>query len=361
MNLKQCCKMNIFVGMLDKVYYMNRCIELAQKAIGYTSPNPRVGAVIVAEGRIIGEGYHRCCGEPHAEVNAIASVKKEDLHLLQQATLFVNLEPCSHYGKTPPCADLIIEKKIPHVVVGSLDPFPEVSGRGIKRLRGAGVFVETNVCGKECDELNKRFFTFYKKKRPYIFLKWAQSTDGFMGRQGERIIFSTKKTLSLVHQMRHNEDAILVGTNTAIEDNPSLTCRLVEGKNPIRLLLDRNLRIPFTHHLYDGSCRTVIFTEKPLPSTKNIEFQRLDFSKNILNQIMQYCYENKIMSLIVEGGATLLDSFLYEGLYDEVRVEVSPIKLGDGIRAPMLDFVFTEEIIEHFDNNSIIFYRKKNA
>ena len=356
MILTQCYKMNIFVDMLDKVFYMNRCIELAQKAIGYTSPNPMVGAVIVAKERIIGEGYHRCCGEPHAEVNAIASVKKEDLHLLPQSTLFVNLEPCSHYGKTPPCADLIIEKKIPHVVVGSFDPFPEVSGRGIKRLQDAGVFVETNVGKKECDELNKRFFIFHKKKRPYIFLKWAQSADGFMRRKGERFIFSTPKTLSLVHQMRYNEDAILIGTNTAIEDNPSLTCRLADGKNPIRLVLDRSLRIPFTHHLYDGTCRTVIFTERPLPSTKNVEFQKLDFSKDIISQIIQFCYENKIMSLIVEGGSILLQTFLEKGLYDELRIEVSPMKLCEGVVAPRCDFSLME--YEEYDKNKIFWRRK---
>ncbi|MGM9817389.1 MAG: bifunctional diaminohydroxyphosphoribosylaminopyrimidine deaminase/5-amino-6-(5-phosphoribosylamino)uracil reductase RibD [Paludibacteraceae bacterium] len=330
--------MNTFATMLDKIYYMNRCLELAGKAMGQTSPNPMVGAVVVAQGRIIGEGYHHRCGEPHAEVNAIASIAECDLPLLSQATLFVNLEPCSHYGKTPPCAELIVAKRIPHVVVGSLDPFPEVSGRGVKRLQEAGITVETGICEEACEELNKRFFTFHREKRPYVFLKWAQSSDGFMGKRGERITFSTEATLSLVHEMRKCEDAILVGTNTAVEDNPVLTCRLEQGKNPIRMAIDRHLRIPLTHHLLDGSSPTVIFTEQVVPSALNVKYVTLDFSADVLRQIMRYCYEEKILSLIVEGGSCLLQRFLDEKLYDELRVEVAPIRLVSGVTAPACDF-----------------------
>ena len=343
--------------MLDKIYYMRRCLELARKAMGQTSPNPMVGAVVVAQGRIIGEGYHHRCGEPHAEVNAITSIAECDLPLLSQATLFVNLEPCSHYGKTPPCAELIVAKRIPHVVVGSLDPFPEVSGRGVKRLQEAGITVETGICEEACEELNKRFFTFHREKRPYVFLKWAQSSDGFMGKRGERITFSTEATLSLVHEMRKCEDAILVGTNTAVEDNPVLTCRLEQGKNPIRMAIDRHLRIPLTHHLLDGSSPTVIFTEQVVPSALNVKYVTLDFSADVLQQIMRYCYEEKILSLIVEGGSCLLQRFLDAQLYDELRVEVAPIRLGSGVAAPACDF--SDMDCKTVGNNKLFWRRRQ--
>ncbi len=324
--------------MHSKEFYMERCVALAQQAAGETSPNPMVGAVIVARGRVIGEGFHRRCGEPHAEVNAIASVSANDAPLLQEATLYVNLEPCSHYGKTPPCAELIVAKKIPHVVVGALDPFPEVSGRGVRRLQEAGVRVETGICAEKCEELNKRFFTFHRCHRPYIFLKWAQSSDGFIGKADERIYFSTPETLPLVHEMRRCEDAILIGTNTALADNPCLTCRTENPRNPVRLVIDRALRIPQTHNLFDGSAPTVIFTERQATATANVTYAELDFSADVLPQIMAYCYARKIQSLIVEGGGRLLQSFVASRLYDELRVEVAPMILGSGVAAPPLDF-----------------------
>ncbi len=337
--------------MHSKEFYMERCVALAQQAAGQTSPNPMVGAVIVARGRIIGEGYHMRCGEPHAEVNAIASVSADNESLLQEATLYVNLEPCSHFGKTPPCAELIVAKKIPHVVVGSLDPFPEVSGRGIRRLQEAGVHVETGICTEKCEELNKRFFTFHRCHRPYIFLKWSQSADGFMGKADERIHFSTPATLPLVHEMRRSEDAILIGTNTALGDNPCLTCRTTNARNPIRLVIDRTLRIPQTYNLFDGSAETVIFTERQATSTTNVTYVQLDFSADVLPQIMAYCYAQKIQSLIVEGGSRLLQSFIAAQLADEMRIEVAPIRLGTGVAAPKADF--STMSCEEIDGNKI--------
>lgn len=329
---------------------MKRCLLLAQQSKGMTSPNPMVGAVIVARGRIIGEGYHQRYGEAHAEVNAIASVAPCNFSLLKESTLFVNLEPCSHYGKTPPCVDLILSKKIPHVVIGCLDPFG-TAGRGVKYLQEAGVKVEVGICQEQCEELNKRFLTFYKRQRPYIWLKWAQSEDGFMGKIGERIHFSTPETLLLVHEMRQSEDAILIGTTTALEDNPRLTCCCNEACNPIRMVIDRELRIPLTHHLFDGTAQTVVFTECKMPSKEKITYVQLNFTVDILSQIMVYCYEKKIESLIVEGGSELLKSFIDKRLYDEIRVEVSPLRLGEGVKAPNLDF--RQMRCEHVGKNKI--------
>ena len=337
--------------MLNNETYMRRCLQLAKQGLGNVSPNPMVGAVIVAEGKIIGEGFHRCCGQAHAEVNAINSVK--ETHLLPHSTLFVNLEPCSHYGKTPPCAKLIIEKKIPHVVVGSLDPFPEVSGRGIKMLKEAGVKVEVGICQKECDELNKRFFTFHQKKRPFVLLKFAQSADGFLAKKGERTPLSTPQTQLLVHKIRSEEDAILVGKNTAIIDNPQLNARCWDlKKNPLRMVIDKNLEIPQTHHLFDNQQPTIVFTQKESTNSKNLEFVILDFSKEIIPQICDFLYQRNIQSLIVEGGKTLLQNFINAQIADEVRIEISPNMLHEGIKIPMIKTSVIKE--EFLDGNKII-------
>lgn len=296
-----------------------------------------VGAVIVRDGKIIGEGYHVRCGEGHAEVNAIASVKDESL--LKDATIYVSLEPCSHYGKTPPCADLIIRKGIPRVVVGCVDPFSLVAGRGIQKLRDAGIEVTVGVLEKECRELIRAFVTFNLKKRPYITLKWAQSADGFLDirrEDGNAVRLSTPLSTLAVHKMRAEQKAILVGRRTALLDNPSLTVREWYGQNPLRLVIDRQLTLPPHLHLFDGSTPTLVFTEKEKAATQNLTYVTLDFGQNILPQIMQVLYEQKIQTLLVEGGSQTLQTFLEQGLWDEAFIEHTRVTLHDGIPAPLL-------------------------
>lgn len=283
--------------------YMRRCIQLAENGIQGARPNPMVGAVIVApslkeragDETIIGEGYHVRCGEGHAEVNAFASVKDESL--LKDATIYVSLEPCAHYGKTPPCADLIIKKGVKRVVVGCIDPFAEVKGRGIERIRKAGIEVEVGVLEKECQWLNRRFFTYHSKHRPYIILKWAQTANGFIDNHFKPLMISNEQTQMLSHQLRAEEDAILVGHTTFDRDHPSLNVRHWHGPNPKRIVL--------TH-------------DRPLP------------------QLMDDLYQHGIQSLIVEGGCQTHESFIQAGLWDEIRMEVAPITVSDGTRAPQL-------------------------
>ena len=299
---------------------MQRCIQLAKCGAVGAPPNPMVGAVIVHEGKIIGEGYHRRCGGPHAEVNAIRSVRDESL--LKDSTIYVSLEPCSHYGKTPPCADLIIEKQIPRVVVGCLDPFAKVNGQGIRKLRDAGIEVEVGVLEKECLELNRRFITFHQLHRPFVTLKWAQSEDGFMDAERdeseEPVQFSTTFTQTLVHQLRAMHQAIMVGTKTVLTDNPTLTTRLWEGPNPLRVTIDRYGVLPESVHLKDGKVPTVIY------DTGN------------LREILSDLYKRGVQSLMVEGGGRLLQHFLDEGLWDEARVEIAPFCLDRGVSAPRM-------------------------
>lgn len=317
--------------------YIRRCIQLARNGICHAAPNPMVGAVIVRDGKIIGEGYHVRCGEGHAEVNAIASVKDESL--LKDATIYVSLEPCSHYGKTPPCADLIIRKGIPRVVVGCVDPFSLVAGRGIQKLRDAGIEVTVGVLEKECRELIRAFVTFNLKKRPYITLKWAQSADGFLDirrEDGNAVRLSTPLSTLAVHKMRAEQKAILVGRRTALLDNPSLTVREWYGQNPLRLVIDRQLTLPPHLHLFDGSTPTFVFTEKEKAATQNLTYVTLDFGQNILPQIMQVLYEQKIQTLLVEGGSQTLQTFLEQGLWDEAFIEHTRVTLHDGIPAPLL-------------------------
>lgn len=320
--------------------YMARCIALARKGAGSTSPNPMVGAVIVHNGKIIGEGYHRRCGEAHAEVNAILAVKDESL--LAESTIYVSLEPCSHFGKTPPCADLIINKRIPRVVVGCADPFSEVSGRGVRRLQEAGVDVVTGVLESEAKELNRFFFTSQTIHRPYIILKWAQSRDGFIDgkRSGSNqlpVILSSPETMRMVHKLRAEVDAIMVGTNTVLNDNPSLTVRHWTGKNPLRVILDRTLRISSDFRVLDSLASTVVFTEKPCESRSGVEYVMADFSSGLLRQVLDYLYAKKIQSLLVEGGTQLLNSFIAAELWNEIRVETAHVYLKDGIPAPAIN------------------------
>lgn len=317
--------------------YMERCLALAQAGAGNVAPNPMVGAVVVHQGKIIGEGYHRKYGEAHAEVNAIASVK--DPSLLKESTLYVSLEPCSHHGKTPPCAELVIRKGIPRVVVGCLDPFPEVAGCGIRRLREAGVEVVTGVMEREARALNAAFMTFQTLRRPYIYLKWAESADGFIDRVRTdagtpAVLLSSAATLRRVHRLRAEVAAILVGTRTALLDNPSLTVRRWAGNPPVRVVLDRTLKIPQTYHLLDGTVRTLVLTEKEEESSPNVEYVRLDFSQKIVPQIVRELYIRKLNSLLVEGGTQMLEQFLEENVWDEMWVEAAPLLLGEGVRAP---------------------------
>ena len=300
---------------------MRRCIQLAKCGEMGAPPNPMVGAVIVHDNKIIGEGYHRRCGGPHAEVNAIRSVRDESL--LKDSTIYVSLEPCSHYGKTPPCADLIIEKQIPRVVVGCMDPFAKVNGQGIQKLIDAGVEVKVGVLEKECLELNKRFITFHQQHRPWVTLKWAQSEDGFMDairQPGEEPVkFSSNFTQTLVHRMRAMHQAIMVGTHTVQMDNPTLTTRLWDGPNPLRVTIDRNGVLPESVHLKDSSVPTVIY------------------ENGDLRQILEDLYKRGILSLMVEGGARLLQHFIDAGLWDEARIEIAPLHLGEGVPAPKME------------------------
>ena len=318
--------------------YIARCIQLAKNACCNAAPNPMVGAVIVHNGIIIGEGYHIRCGEPHAEVNAIRSVKNKEL--LKEATIYVSLEPCSHYGKTPPCADLIIEMGIPEVVIGCMDPFSMVAGRGIEKLRKAGIKVTVGVLEKECQQLIHRFITFNTRKRPFITLKWAESADGFIDKNregGSPVLLSTPLTSMVVHKRRAEHSAILVGRKTALLDNPSLNTRNWFGKDPIRLVIDKNLTLPQQLHLFDGKVRTLIFTEQIATSHHPlVEYIRLDFTQNILPQMMDVLYNLKVQSLLVEGGTILLQSFINAGLWDEAYIETSPISLNEGVKAPIL-------------------------
>ena len=301
--------------MSGDIEFMRRCLQLARCGEAGAPPNPMVGAVVVCDGRIIGEGYHRCCGGPHAEVNAISSVKEK--HLLSRSTIYVSLEPCAHYGKTPPCADLIVRSGIPRVVIGCTDPFAKVNGLGIKKLKDAGCEVLVGVLEDECRKLNRRFFTFHQKHRPWITLKWAQSEDGFIGKD-ERVILSNALTQTLVHRLRARNGAILVGTRTALIDNPTLTTRYWTGPSPLRLTIDRHGILPPTLHLKDNSTPTVIYSHESI------------------EEILADLYNRGIQSLIVEGGTKLLQSFIDAGLWDEARIETAPVRLGEGVKAPVL-------------------------
>ena len=338
--------------MVVEEKYMARCIELARGGEGNTAPNPMVGAVIVHKGKIIGEGFHRKCGEAHAEVNAVASVRDEAL--LRDSTIYVSLEPCSHYGKTPPCAELIIKKGIPRVVVGTLDPFPEVSGRGVRMLREAGVEVVTGVLEEEARTLNPAFMTFQIRKRPYVYLKWAQSADGFMDVRREDatespVLLSSAETLRRVHRLRSEVAAIMVGTRTALLDNPSLTVRNWYGRNPVRIVLDCALSLPHSLRLFDGEVSTIVFTAEKHPDKKNVTYRTIDFTQDILPQIMEVLYQQKIQSLLVEGGSQLLQSFIDAELWDEVYIEKCPCKLNSGVKAPEISDNFSYSTEEHFD------------
>ena len=352
---------------------MLRCIQLAKNGLGTTYPNPLVGSVIVHNDRIIGEGWHYRAGLPHAEVNAIASVS--DVNLLKEATLYVSLEPCSHFGKTPPCADLIIESGIKKVVVGSLDPNPKVAGRGIKRLMEAGCEVIVGVLHTECDILNKRFFTFHQMKRPYIFLKWAQTADGFIAprdetRNGTKPVWITNEfSRQIVHKMRAEEQAILVGTRTVLHDNPSLTVREWAGENPMRLVIDKDFKIPENFSVFDGSAKTIFFTERVssvseiLPLRGDIEgcfqFEKIDFSISLPQQICAALLRRDIQSVIIEGGAKTLQTFINANLWDEAFVFQGKNRFDEGIEAPIFKGVHVSE--EKIKDDTLRIFKNENS
>ena len=319
-------------------FFMSRCIQLAKNGKGNTSPNPMVGAVIINNGVIIGEGYHVKYGEGHAEVNAIRSVKNPDL--FKDSTIYVSLEPCSHYGKTPPCADLIIEKGIPRIVVGCVDPFSKVSGRGIQKLREAGRDVKVGILEQECLRLNKRFIEANTKHRPYVTLKWAQSADGFIDKErndGTPEILSSPFTQMLVHKKRCETDAILVGSRTAMLDDPSLTARLWYGKNPVRIVIDRKLTLSKTLKLFDGTVKTLVFTENEAPNSFNLEYITSDFGTDLPINILNSLQSRQIQSVLVEGGRETIQHFIDLDLWDEAFIEKTMKKLGSGVKSPVLN------------------------
>ena len=329
--------------------YMQRCIELARNGLCNVSPNPMVGAVIVCDGQIIGEGYHTHCGQAHAEVNAIQSVQDESL--LKRSTIYVSLEPCSHHGKTPPCTDLIIKKQIPRIVIGCQDPFSKVAGQGIQKLRNAGREVTVGVLENECRRLIRKFIVFNTLHRPYITLKWAESTDGFIDikrADGQPVILSTPRTALLVHKKRSESDAIMVGTHTALLDNPSLTVRNWYGKNPTRIVLDKNLSLSPDLHLFDGSVPTLVFTFQNHSEQKNIEYIILNHEKELLLQIMDNLYHRGLQSLLVEGGARLLQSFIDNNLWDEAFIEKAKAVLHSGVKAPEIRNKISYSDEKHF-------------
>ena len=325
--------------MTTHEFYMKRCIELAKNGLGTTYPNPLVGSVIVHEGKIIGEGWHKKAGEPHAEVNAVKSVK--DKSLLKEATIYVSLEPCSHFGKTPPCCNLIIANEIPNVVVGSVDPFAKVAGSGIKKLVENGKNVTVGILEAECNELNKRFFTFHQKQRPFIILKWAETTDGFIApiskEEKAPVWITNQYSRQLVHKWRTEEQAILVGTNTVLYDNPKLDARDFSGNNPIRIALDKSGKISDKFHLKNKSQKTIFITEsKNFISTENCIYENTIFDTDLTSSICSILHKQEIQSVIIEGGSKTLQSFINANLWDEARVFIGQTTFQNGTIAPII-------------------------
>jgi diaminohydroxyphosphoribosylaminopyrimidine deaminase/5-amino-6-(5-phosphoribosylamino)uracil reductase len=332
--------------------FMQRCLTLAKGGEGTVSPNPLVGCVIVRENKIIGEGFHRAFGGPHAEVLAIASVK--DKEMLTGSTLYVSLEPCAHYGKTPPCTDLITRSRISRVVVGMIDPFPAVAGKGVEGLSLSGIDVVTGILEKECLEMNRRFVTFHLKRRPYIFLKWAMTSDGYMdagddsGARGYPVRISGPLSHVLVHRQRTTEDAVLVGTRTAWKDNPFLTARDWSGKNPVRIVIDRKLQLPSSLHLFDGEYKTIVFNEVKSHQSGNILWEKVESGNDLTVQIVRKLFEWNIQSLIVEGGAATLRKFIENDLWDEAHIYTGNQWFSEGVKAPGIsgEITATEQMEE---------------
>ncbi len=339
--------------------YMQRCLNLALKGIGKVSPNPMVGCVIVSEGEIIGEGHHRQFGKAHAEVNAISdAIEKGNENKLEGSSLYVNLEPCSHFGKTPPCTNLIISKKIKKVFIANKDPFELVNGSGISKLRNAGIEVEDSLLSLEGFSLNKRFFTFHKKKRPYVILKFAQTKDGFISPEENS---NLKKKISnplsdrLVHQWRSEEMSIMIGTLTALKDNPLLTVRHQSGTNPVRIVIDKDLKIPSTYQLFNSDAPTWIYNNQIDQTTKNIVWRKINFTENLIVDLLDSLYQNNIFSVFVEGGKNLIDQFIKSGIWDELRVITSDITFGKGLSSPNINLIASSTMSLENDQISIYY------
>lgn len=343
--------------MTSDELYMQRAFELARLGKGTVSPNPLVGCVVVHDERIIGEGWHQRYGEAHAEVNAIRSVN--DKNLLKESTVYVNLEPCSHTGKTPPCADLLIQSAVKKVVIANEDSNPLVAGNGIRKLKSAGIDVVTGVLEKQGRELNQRFFTFIENERPYIILKWAQTADGFIARENyESRWISNEFSRQLVHRWRSEEDAVLIGTKTAAHDNPHLSVRDWSGRNPVRIVVDRFLRLPKSLHLFDSSQKTICYNVLKNEEHNNPNYIRLD-EATFLDQLIHDLFKRKIQSVIVEGGALTLNLFIKSGMWDEARVFRSQRSFGQGIEAPALKGnLISEESV--FNDTLMIYHHGKN-
>ncbi len=342
--------------------YMQRCLDLALKGKSNVKPNPMVGCVIVYQDKIIGESYHKEYGKAHAEVNAINSVKDTDL--LSESILYVNLEPCAHHGKTPPCSDLIIRMNIQRVVIGCQDSFAKVAGKGIDKMRKAGIQVDVGILEQESLELNSAFFTFHSKKRPYIILKWAQTLDGFIDVKRKPddpigINWITNTNLKLpVHKWRSEESAILVGAGTAINDNPKLDTREWHGKNPIRVLFSESDKLKQSLNILDDSTPTLVFTDRDIESKTNTEFIKINFEESPINDMLSILYEKELQSIIVEGGQKMLQSFIDLNLWDEARVLIGDKTFGEGLAAPKLNSKHKNNC--RYSNDTIIHYFNKS-
>lgn len=334
--------------------FLSRCLQLASLGAGRVSPNPMVGAVLVFNDKVIGEGYHEHYGQAHAEVNCISSVKKEDKQFIKDSVLYVSLEPCCHYGKTPPCTDLILEHQIKKVVVGCKDISSKVNGEGIRKLREQGVEVIEHILEKEAIELNKRFFTFHQKQRPYIILKWAQSIEGFIGSEHKRIKLSNTSTDHLVHQWRAEEDAIWVGYQTARTDNPQLNVRLVKGKNPIRVVYDRDLSLNNQLHLFDQTQPAFIFNTVVSRQENNLEWIKIA-DENYLHQMLNELYQRQILSVLIEGGSKLIQQCMAANLWDEIRCIQTNTSLNQGIKAPVVSHLQPLSKTEVLDDQILIY------
>ena len=338
---------------MNHEFYIKRCIELAKKATGKTYPNPLVGAVIVHNGKIIGEGYHQKAGEPHAEINAINSV--ENPELLPESTIYVSLEPCAHFGKTPPCSLKLREIGFRKVVIGAMDSHDKVNGKGKKILVDAGIETISGILENDCRELNKRFFTFHEKKRPYLILKWAESQDGYIDKDFKPTKISNELASQFVHQIRSEEHAILVGTQTALNDNPSLTTRLIEGRNPVRILIDFELKIPRDFKIYNNEAPTLVFNQEKDAEEENIKFIKISKEK-FLEDLLQKLYENQIQSVLVEGGSRTLQTFIDANLWDEtIIIKNKNLTLENGTKAPKFEGNLDKE--KYFRDNRVSFYR----
>ncbi len=340
---------------MQEEFYIRRCIELAQKAIGNTYPNPLVGSVIVHDDKIIGEGYHHKAGESHAEINAINSV--EDKSLIPESTIYVSLEPCAHFGKTPPCALKIVELGFKKVVIGAMDSHDKVNGKGKKIIQDAGIEVVSGVLEKECIELNKRFFTYHEKRRPFIILKWAESGDRFMDKDFKPTQISNALTKQFVHQLRSNEHSILIGTMTALRDNPSLTTREIIGRNPIRILIDIDLKVPKDFNIYSNEAETLVFNSVKEGDEGNIKFIKTS-RENFIENMLKTLYELQIQSIIVEGGSLVLQQFIDAGLWDEtIIIKNKNLVLENGTKAPRFNKTpintrdFRDNVIEFHKNS----------